>query len=434
MEAEEISTGISYLDNLLGGLKCGENLVWEVEAGTYIDLFAGKFIHCSLTLEHNVVYVSFNRSPMTMSQRLKGFPNLRNLTLVDCFTSGKGNNDQTFSRFYSMYRDSFEHSVVQIEQPDDISNFREVLNRIEEEKGEGTRYIFDSLTGMQALWNDETETYQFFTYACPRLFDLETVAYWILEKEAHTSVFRANLRHVTQIAIDLSCQDEQLFLKVSKAEGRASTSLYKPQKFETWDDSVVFRQAETREIVGLGSKVKALRQRRGLSQKELAKRTGHSASFISQLERNLISPSIDSLVQLGDKLNVQLAYFFPQQRQSVSNTIILRKNQRTDCIPDGSFTSDVQCQRLTSDTSNRRMEALMITLPEGTHISEHPFLRKGDELIIITEGELEIGIKNKKYILREGDTIYLSSVVPQYWRNVGEVSAKAIWVLSPPVN
>ena len=432
MEAEEISTGIPYLDNLLGGLRRGDNLVWETEAGTYIDLFAEKFIHHSLNLAHSVVYVSFNRSPMTISQRLKEFPNLRNLTLVDCFTSGKGNNDQTFSRFYSMHKDSFEHSVVQIEQPDDISNFKEVLNRIEEEKGGGTRYIFDSLTGMQALWNDETKTYRFFTYACPRLFDLKTVAYWILEKEAHTSVFRANLRHVTQIAIDLSCKDEQSFLKVGKVEGRVSSSLYKPQKFEVWEDSIVFKQAEIRELIDLGSKVKTLRQRRGLSQKELANKTGHSASFVSQLERNLISPSIDSLVQLSDKLNVQLAYFFPQQTQSVNNSTIFRKNQRTDCMPDGSFTSDVKCQRLTSDTNNRRMAALMITLPEGGQISGHPFLRKGDELIIITKGELEISIKNKKYILREGDTVYLSSVVPQYWRNVGEVSAQAIWVLSPP--
>ena len=432
MEAEEISTGISYLDNLLGGLRPGDNIVWETEAGTYIDLFAEKFIHYSLTLARSVVYVSFNRSPMTMSQKFKGFPNLQNLTFVDCFTSGKGDNDQTFSRFYSMHRDSFEHSVVQIEQPEDISNFKEVLNRIEEEKGEGTRYIFDSLTGMQALWNDETNTYQFFTYACPRLFDLKTVAYWILEKEAHTSVFLANLRHVTQIAIDLSCQNEQLFLKVRKAEGRTSPSLYKPQKFEMWDDSIVFRQAERREIIDLGSKVKALRQRCGLSQKELAKRTGHSASFISQLERNLISPSIDSLAQLSEKLNVQLAYFFPQQTRLVSNTIICRKNQRTDYTPDSSVTSDVKCQRLTSDTSNRRMEALIITIPEGVHISGHLFPHKGDELIMVTKGELEITIKNQKYILREGDTVYISSVVPKYWRNVGEVSAQAIWVLSPP--
>jgi len=430
METEEISTGISYLDNLLGGLRCGDNLVWETEAGTYIDLFIEKFIHHSLTLAHKVVYVSFNRSPMTMSQRLEGFPNLQNLTLVDCFTSGKGNNDQTFSRFYSMYNDSFEHSVVQIEQPDDIANFREVLNRIEEEKGEGTRYIFDSLTGMQALWNDEA--YQFFTYACPRLFDLKTVAYWILEKEAHTPAFRANLRHVTQIAVDLFCQEEQLFLKVGKAEGRASPSLYKPQKFEVWDNAIVFGRADIREIIDLGSKVKALRQKLGLSQKELAKRTGHSASFISQLENNLISPSIDSLAQLSDKLNVQLAYFFPGQTQPVDNSIILRKNQRTDCMLGGDFPGDLECQRLTSDTSNRRMEALMITFPEGAHISGHLFLNKGDELIIITKGELEIAIKNKKYILREGDTVYLSSAVPEYWRNVGEMPAQVIWVLSPP--
>ena len=429
----EISTGIPYLDNLLGGLRRGDNLVWESEAGTYIDLFVEKFIQHSLNLGDSVVYVSFNRSPMTVSQRLKGLPNPQKLTLIDCFTAGKGNNDQTFSRFYSEETEGFEHFVVKIEQPDDIVNFREVLHQIEDERGEGTRYIFDSLTGMQNLWEDETKTYRFFTYSCPRLFDLQTVAYWILEKDAHTSAFKANLRHVTQIAIDLSYQDEQLFLKVGKAEGRASPSLYKPQKFEVWDDSIVFRQAEAREIIDLGSKVKALRQERGLSQKELAERTGHSASFISQLERNLISPSIDSLVQLGNKLKAEPAYFFTQPTRSLNNSIILRRNQRTDYTIDSRFSNSITCQRLTSDSNNRRMESLMITFSEDADISGHLFLHKGDELIIIIKGELEISIKNKKYILREGDTVYLSSAVPQYWRNVGEMSAQAIWVLSPPM-
>jgi transcriptional regulator with XRE-family HTH domain/KaiC/GvpD/RAD55 family RecA-like ATPase len=416
----------------LGGLRQGDNLVWEAEAGTYIDLFVEKFIHYSLTLSHRVIYISFNRSPMTVSQRLKEFPNQPKLTLVDCFTAGKGNNDQTFSRFYSMSSGNFAHKVVKMEQPGDIANFIEILGKIEEEQDEGTRYIFDSLTGMQHLWEDETKTYRFFTYHCPRLFDLKTVAYWILEKEAHTSAFRANLRHVTQIAIDLSYNDEQMFLKVGKAEGRSSPSLYKPQKFEVWDDSIVFRQEEVREIIDLGGKVKALRQEFGLSQKDLAEKTGHSASFISQLERNLISPSIDSLVQLSNKLNTEPAYFFTQPTQSLSNDIILRKNQRTDYTIDSAFANGIKCQRLTSDSGNRRMEALMITFAEDANISAPLLPRKGDELIIIIKGELEIAIKNQKYILREGDTVYLSSVVPQYWRNIGEIPVQAIWVLSPP--
>ena len=89
------------------------------------------------------------------------------------------------------------------------------MDRIEIEKGAGILYIFDSLTGMQDIWGDENVTYKFFTYSCPRLYDLQTVDYWVLEKEAHTPSFKANLRHITQVAIELEKQNGELFFKVT---------------------------------------------------------------------------------------------------------------------------------------------------------------------------------------------------------------------------
>jgi len=94
--------------------------------------------------------------------------------------------------------------VVRVGEPGSVESFAAAINRIEGEAGIGARYVFDSLTGMQDLWTDSTRAYHFFTYACPRLYDLRTIAYWILEKEAHSPSFRANLEHVTQVAIELS--------------------------------------------------------------------------------------------------------------------------------------------------------------------------------------------------------------------------------------
>jgi len=50
----------------LGGLKIGDNVVWEADAGAYIDLFVEKFSQHSLSDGHNLVYVSFNKSPATI--------------------------------------------------------------------------------------------------------------------------------------------------------------------------------------------------------------------------------------------------------------------------------------------------------------------------------------------------------------------------------
>lgn len=431
MRNAECSTGVEYLDDLLGGLRIGDNLVWETDAGAYVDLFAERFAHHSLAAGHSLIYVSFNRSPMAIVKKLSGLPNQQNITLLDCFTSGKGDNDTTFVRFY----ESGEHvggiNVIRVDNPSDVSQFTEALNNLEEEKGEGARYIFDSMTGMQDLWGDEAKTYRFFTYSCPRLYDLNTIAYWILEKEAHTSSFRANLRHVTQVTLEVSHAGGQLFLKVTKSEDRYSPGMFKPQTFAVWNDEIIFREASEKEFLDLGGKVKALRLKRGLTQSDLAEKIGVTASYISQLERNLISPSIDSLMRISRELQVAPGYFLSLD-SSILSEIVYRKSQRQPILLSGIRGDAVKCLSLVASTDNRRMQPIMVTVEPNSTFSGHFLDHKGDEFILVLKGELELDIDGKNHLLREGDSVYLDSVIPTTWRNMGETPANAVWVLSPP--
>ena len=127
----KISSGISYVDHLLGFLKTGDNVIWEVEAGTYVEIFLQRFVEHHLKNQYKVVYVSFNISPATLTKRLNYLPSLENLTILDCFTSGKGNNDPLFSQFYGKEKEGFRGSVVRVENPKDLSQFRASLDRIE---------------------------------------------------------------------------------------------------------------------------------------------------------------------------------------------------------------------------------------------------------------------------------------------------------------
>ena len=297
----KISTGIGYVDHTLGFLKTGDNVIWEVEAGTYIETFLQRFIEHNLKSGYKLVYVSFNVSPSTLTKRLAHLPHLEYLTILDCFTSGKGNSDPLFGNFYERGKEGFKGSVIKVENPKDLSQFRVAMDRVEIEKGAGVRYIFDSLTGMQDIWGDENITYKFFTYSCPRLYDLQTVAYWVLEKEAHTPSFKANLRHITQVAIELEKQDGELFFKAIKIEGRFSRSAFLPKHYEVWDEEIIFPSIGGRRPGNLGDKIRALRKKIGMTQKELAEQVGLTPSFISQLEKNLISPSLDSLLKLDRK-------------------------------------------------------------------------------------------------------------------------------------
>ena len=428
----KISSGIGYLDHLLGFLKTGDNVIWEVEAGTYIEIFLQRFIEHNLKNGYKVVYVSFNVSPSTLTKRLTYLSNLENLTILDCFTSGKGSNDPLFTQFYEKDKEGFGGSVVKVENPKDLSQFRVAMDRIEIEKGAGVRYIFDSLTGMQDIWGDENATYKFFTYSCPRLYDLQTIAYWVLEKDAHSPSFKANLRHITQVAIELDKENGELFFKVIKLEGRFSRTAFLPKRYEVWDQEVIFPSIGGRRPSNLGDKIKTLRKKLGMTQKELAEQVGLTPSFISQLEKNLISPSLDSLLKLSEKLNTQPIYFLMDGESGPLQKMVIKPSERHDIHLQDLKTNDVKLQLLVSDVLNRRMEPYLLIMKEGAVINGHFYSHKGDEFAYVMEGELEVEIEGEKQMLRQGDSLYIGSIFPSKWVNVGKGDAVLLWVLSPP--
>jgi transcriptional regulator with XRE-family HTH domain/KaiC/GvpD/RAD55 family RecA-like ATPase len=428
----KISSGIGYLDHLLGFLKTGDNVIWEVEAGTYIEIFLARFIEHNLKKGYKVVYVSFNVSPSTLTKRLNYLPNLENLTILDCFTSGKGNNDPLFTQFYEKDKEGFNGSIVRVENPKDLSQFRVAMDRVEIEKGAGVRYIFDSLTGMQDIWGDENVTHKFFTYSCPRLYDLQTVAYWVLEKEAHTPPFKANLRHITQVAIELSKENGELFFKVIKIEGRFSRSAFLPKHYEVWDQEVIFPSIGGRRPSNLGDKIRTLRKKLGMTQKELAEQVGLTPSFISQLEKNLISPSLDSLLKLSEKLNTQPIYFLTNGESAPLQKLLIKPSERQDIHLQEIKGTEVKLQLLVSDVLNRRMEPYLLIMKEGAVINGHFYNHKGDEFAYVIEGELEVEIQDEKQLLKQGDSLYIGTTFPSKWVNVGKGDAVLLWVLSPP--
>ncbi len=430
--ASKISCGIDYLDHFLNFFKTGDNVIWEVEAGTYIEIFLKHFIKNTLRTGYKVVYVSFNVSPATLTKALKDLPNLEHLTILDCFTSGKGNSDPLFAQFYKKGQGDFPGTVTKLENPQNLSHFRVAMDRIEIEKGAGVRYIFDSLTGMQDLWGDENSTFKFFTSSCPRLYDLQTIAYWILEKEAHTTSFKANLRHITQVAIDLSKENGDLFFKVIKIEGRFFKSVFLPKRYELWSQEIIFPSAGGRKLGQLGDKIKTLRKKLGITQKELAQQVGLTPSFISQLEKNLISPSIDSLLKLSETLHTPPTFFLTDSETGLWSKMLVKPRERQEIQFKEMKNAPVKLELLISEVLDRRMEPYLLTLKEGAVIHEHFSNHKGDEFAYILEGDLEVEVQGKKQLVKKGDSLYFESAVPSRWANMGKGPAVLLWVLSPP--
>jgi len=408
---EKITTGIKDLDSLIDSAHIGDNMVWETEAGTSEDIFIQNFIAKSLEENRDVIYTSFNRSPQSILLHINLHKNPEKLTLLDCFTSGKGKNDKAFLKFYETKRPDFPN-IIKVNRPADISFFSETLNSIQDGLPEGARYIFDSLTGMQDLWGDENSTYKFFTYMCPRLYDLRTVAYWILEKEAHSQSFKANLRHITQVVLELYKKREKLYLKALKLEGRTSREAFKSHAYVIEGNSIGMIPAKKEPSFDIGIKIKDARTRLGMSQKDLADKIGLTSSFISQLENNQISPSLNSFFQIAEVLGISPASLL----QSDKKTKDARWLMKGDSVRKNLY-EKAQGYSIFNIISAEKASAYLAVIDPDTELYKHFLSYKKEELIHVIKGGISVKVEGIEKELKAGDSIYLKDSLPSLWRN-----------------
>ncbi len=224
----------------------GDNVVWEVDSGAPVDRFVSSFLAASEGQGLAVTYVSFNRSPQTVFRAYGEGMSPGAFQLIDCFSSGKGNNDKVFLDFYESGDERTRGSVIHVRNPSDPAELDKALTGAGTAAGAGTRYIFDSLTGMLDLWGDEDIVLRFFGHICPRLFDLSTIAYWLLETEAHSQRFLAKVRHITQVVLEIGVSRGIRTLTLRKAVNRRSTAIGVPQWFRVVEGKLAIA-AESRE-------------------------------------------------------------------------------------------------------------------------------------------------------------------------------------------
>jgi transcriptional regulator with PAS, ATPase and Fis domain len=243
------TTGIAEVDTAIGGVIAGDNLVWEIDSGVAGDHFISCFVSACEKGGIPVVYVSFNRSPQTIATRYATLMSPGRFSLIDCFSSGKGNSDEMFLQFFDDPAHNTVRAPVHIADPSDPSRLEQALIDVGTRGGQSANYVFDSLTGMLDLWGDENRVVRLFGHLCPRLYDLSTLAYWLVETEAHSESFLAKVRHITQVVIEVSLAAGQRALTVHKAAGR-SAAIGLPQPLDL-EDGASAQDGETSGARGL---------------------------------------------------------------------------------------------------------------------------------------------------------------------------------------
>jgi len=427
MQRQKVSSGVGDLDRLLGGLYIGDNVIWYDEAGMLSGVFVENFIQASLEQNKPVVYVSFDRSPKSLIARLGHYVENENLIIVDCFTNGKGEKADIFERFYDN-KQNLPCRVARVENPHTPEDLFEVITSLHKNTSVDTRFIFETLTGMQDIWGGEEEVLKFYGHACPRLYELNTIAYWIVDKAAHSAKLKARLNHITQVAIELSFNRDRMMLTLLKAEDRSPELLNKPTYFTIHDRVVRFGEgpADFRRIE-LGTRLSELRKKRGISQKDLAQMIGVTPSTISQLESNRIYPSIPALMKIAEILGVDAGYFFG--KSLTEQGIVVFPESSKIKINLSEFPEDaLEVYSLLPLDANPRAEPYLIEIPPGKTLNAHFFIHKGEELGYVLRGRLQMVVRGMVKTVSRGDTIFLSSDIPSQWKNIGQGSAQILWI------
>lgn len=175
----------------------------------------------------------------------------------------------------------------------------------------------------------------------------------------------------------------------------------------------------------LGKKIRQLRTCKGISIAQLAKMTGLSTGIISQIERDMVSPTVDTLWKITKALDISINYFFNDGKHL---SPIVRKNERKKIILPNSRVTYM----LLSPDVRRKMEFLLVEIEPGECNSTELISHEGEECGFILSGTLKIKYGEEEYILYEGDSIYFDSTVPHRYINIGDKKCISIWAMTPP--
>ena len=178
----------------------------------------------------------------------------------------------------------------------------------------------------------------------------------------------------------------------------------------------------------LGYAIRTQRKKAGMTLLQLAKKADFSISYLSQVERSLLTPSIATLRKLGDALGIPAGQLMLKDGgQANAPVAVVRRNERKQLAFPG---SDIHYELLTPDM-RRRASLLWVEAPPGS-VSGPLFSHEGEDGVVVLKGTIEVEVGSVWHRLEMGDSIYFNAGIPHRWRNNGTVTAEAVWLSTPP--
>ncbi len=174
----------------------------------------------------------------------------------------------------------------------------------------------------------------------------------------------------------------------------------------------------------IGKKIKELRLQNDLTLEDLASRSELTKGFLSQLERNLTSPSISTLEDILEALGTNLSEFFHEEEEE--QIVFTTKDFFVD------KQEEYQIEWIVPNAQKNEMEPILLTLPpKGKSYELESHL--GEEFGYVLKGTITLVRDNKRYKLKAKDTFYMNGKKSHYLYNNGNSEAHVLWITTPPM-
>ena len=182
----------------------------------------------------------------------------------------------------------------------------------------------------------------------------------------------------------------------------------------------------------IGKKIRELRKKAGLVLQDLSNRTGLSKPLLSQIEKEVVSPPIATLLKISRALDINIGFFF-QNHDPEERVVLVRKDESKviDSRYFGREESGYYYEALAYKKSKKYMEPFLVEFKRKKAEKLSYFSHEGEEFIYLLEGTLEFRTENQQYILRPGDSLYFESSIPHAYRALERKNAKALTVVYP---
>lgn len=369
-----IRSGIDDLDDILGGLLAGDNVVWVTDER---DLFiqVERLMLAATPSGETSVHVSCLESKAQVRARLG-----KHVVVVDA-RAGSRLSDPIL----------LEETIVT------------------EARNGATRVVVNGLAPLARQWGLDRAV-AFFRRVCPRLFDLGAIAYWRVSRAKLGNAAIDEIRKVTQCVFELSPKQ----LRIVKAEGHSS--LVQGRLFRVSVDAEAIHLHAERALGRLAEGLRAVRSERSLSQADLARLADVSPSAISQAEGGLRGLSLDTLLTLTNGLGIGLDSLLENEERP---DYVLARRDRGPELGESRFLLDDPAAGL---------RVYLVNLAAGEHGSP-PVRHKGAELLLVARGLVLVDLGDSSPAMRAGDAILATRVPIVSWRNLSPDHSVLFWIL-----